>query len=169
MAGFLTNLCIWGATIFVDHFLDLVYVALMRDLTLDETLPAKTSFERFASNGGVTINSYQADNGQFADTGFQQAIKDANQTITFCAVGVHHQNGIVEQCIKELMLISCTLLLHAKRHWPDYITTMMCPFALKEASYRLNRLSLCSDGCNCEATFFGIDKYFINILTLHAF
>jgi hypothetical protein len=90
MAGFLTNLCIWGATIFVDHFSDLVYVALMRDLTLDETLLAKTSFERFASNGGVTINSYQAINGRFADAGFQQAIKDANQTITFCAVGAHH-------------------------------------------------------------------------------
>jgi hypothetical protein len=29
MAGFLTNLCIWGATVFVDHFSDYVYVALM--------------------------------------------------------------------------------------------------------------------------------------------
>ncbi len=63
MACFLTNLRIWGATIFVDLFSDLVYIALMRDLTLDKTLLAKTSFERFASNGGVTINSYQANNG----------------------------------------------------------------------------------------------------------
>jgi hypothetical protein len=58
MAGFLMNLCTWGATIFVDHFLDFVFVALMRDLTLDEALLAKTSFERNASDGGVTINSY---------------------------------------------------------------------------------------------------------------
>ncbi len=143
MAGFLTNLhMIWGATIFVNHFLDLVYVALMRDLTLDKTLLAKTSFKRFASDGGVTINSYRANNGRFADAGFQQAIKDANQTITFCAVGVHHQNGVVERRINELMLISRTLLLHSKHHWPDYITTMMWPFAFKEASYQLNRLSL---------------------------
>ena len=42
MAGFLTNLRIWGATIFVDHYSDYVFVALMRDLTLDETLLAKT-------------------------------------------------------------------------------------------------------------------------------
>jgi hypothetical protein len=28
MAGFLTNLRIWGATIFVDHFSDYVFVAL---------------------------------------------------------------------------------------------------------------------------------------------
>ncbi len=97
----------------------------MRDLSLDETLLAKTAFERHASKGGVTISSYQADNGRFADSGFQQAIKDAHQKITFCAVGAHHQHGIVEQRIKELTLISCTLLLHAKRHWPNYITTMM--------------------------------------------
>ncbi len=69
MAGLLTNLCIWGATIFVDHFSDYVYVALMRDLTLDETLLAKSSFERHASDEGITINSYQADNGCFADAG----------------------------------------------------------------------------------------------------
>jgi hypothetical protein len=97
MSGFLTNLQIWGATVFFAPFSDYVYVAFMRDLGLDETLLAKTAFERHASKGGVTIHSYQADNGRFADSGFQQAIKEASQTITFCAVGAHHQNGIVEQ------------------------------------------------------------------------
>jgi hypothetical protein len=37
MAGFLTNLRIWDATIFVDNFSDYLYVAAMHDLTLDET------------------------------------------------------------------------------------------------------------------------------------
>jgi hypothetical protein len=36
MAGFLTNLRIWAASIFVDHYSDYVYVALLRNLTLDE-------------------------------------------------------------------------------------------------------------------------------------
>jgi hypothetical protein len=48
---------------FVDHLLDYVYVALMHDLTLDETLLAKSSFERHANDGGVNVNSYQANNG----------------------------------------------------------------------------------------------------------
>jgi hypothetical protein len=69
---------------------------------------------------------------------FKKALKDANQKITYCAVGAHHQNGIVERRIKELTLISRTLLLHAKQHWPYYITTMLWPFALKEAAFRLN-------------------------------
>jgi hypothetical protein len=88
-------------------------VALMPDLTLDETLLAKSSFERHDNKGGVSIISYCADNGQFADAGFQQEIKDSNQKITYCAAGAHHQNGIVEQQIKEITLISRTLLLHA--------------------------------------------------------
>ncbi len=74
MAGFLTNLCIWGATVFVDHFSDYVFVALMQDLGLDKTLLAKSSFERHANEGGISINAYCADNGCFADAGFQKAI-----------------------------------------------------------------------------------------------
>ena len=139
----------------------------MQDLGLDETLLAKSAFERHANDGGVSITSYRADNSHFADAGFQKAITDANQSITFCAVGAHHQNSIIERRIKELTLISWTLLLHAKRHWPDYITTMMWPFALKEAAYCLNRLSLGSDGRSCEATFFNIDADLFDPATLH--
>jgi hypothetical protein len=51
------------------------------------------------------------------------------------------KESIIKWCIKELTLISWTLLLHAKQHWPDYITMMMWPFALKEAAYHLNQLS----------------------------
>jgi hypothetical protein len=77
MAGFLINLRIWGATIFADHYSDYIFVALMHDLTLDNTLLAKSSFKRHANKGGVSIIYYRADNGRFADTGFQQAIKTA--------------------------------------------------------------------------------------------
>jgi hypothetical protein len=68
------------------------------------------------------LSFHIADNGRFADSGFKQAVKDCNQKITYCAVGAHHQNGIVEKRMKELTLISWTLLLHAKRHWPYYGT-----------------------------------------------
>ena len=74
MAGFLTNQRIWSATIFVDLFSNYIFVALMRDCTLDDTLLAKSSFERHANEGGVSIISCCADNGCFVDAGFQQAI-----------------------------------------------------------------------------------------------
>ena len=50
MTEFLTKMHIWGATVFVDHVSDYVYVALMRNLTLDETLLAKTSCKRHSNN-----------------------------------------------------------------------------------------------------------------------
>ena len=169
MSGYLTNMRIWGATVFVDHVSDFVHVALMRDLSLDETLLAKTSFERLANDGGISIKSYRADNGRFADKGFHSAIKECNQTITFCGVGGHHQNGIVERKIKELTLIARTLLLHSIRHWPSHITTMMWPFALKEAAFRLNKLSVRKDGRSNEATFFKIDGDIFEQSMFHTF
>ncbi len=44
-------------------------MAIMCDLTLNETLLAKSSFERHANGGGVNANSYQVNNGWFADAG----------------------------------------------------------------------------------------------------
>ena len=41
MSGFLTIKRIWGTTTFVDHVIDYVYVHLMQDLTVDETLLSK--------------------------------------------------------------------------------------------------------------------------------
>ena len=91
---------IWGATVFVDHVSDYTHVALMRDLNLDKAILAKTSFERLENDVGVAIKAYIAHNGRFADKGFHDAVQDSNQTITLCAVGGHHQNGIVEINIK---------------------------------------------------------------------
>ena len=82
MAGFLNNSCIWVATIFDDHQSEYVFIHLMRDLTLDKMLPAKTSFERHAADGSITIKAYRADNGRFADNGFQDAVQESNQRIT---------------------------------------------------------------------------------------
>ena len=88
-------------------------------------------------------------------------MKDINQTITLCADGGHHQNGIVERKTKELTLIARTLLIHAIRLWPEYTTTMMWPFDLKEAAFRLNKLYIRTYGRINEATFFGIDSNII--------
>ena len=49
---------------------------------------------------------YHADNGRFAESSFRDAVDDSNQTITFCGVGAHHQNAIVERMIKSNITIS---------------------------------------------------------------
>jgi hypothetical protein len=114
ISGKLTGMQINGVTIFVDHHSNHVYIFLMRDLTLHETIFAKHSYKQFLSSIGVTSKAYHADNGQFADKGFCDDCTSCNQVTTFCGIGRHHQNGIAERKIKELTLGGQTLHLHTK-------------------------------------------------------
>ncbi len=114
-----------GARIIVDHYSDHVYAFLMCNLSLKETPLAKHAYERFLSSIGVTAKAYQADNGRFSDKGFKDDCTMSNQSITCCSVGGHHKNGIAERKIKDLTLGAQTLLLHAKRMLPEYISTIL--------------------------------------------
>ena len=90
MYGFLTNQRLWGATTFVDHVSDYVYVHLMRDLYLTETLLAKSAMEKVMAQAGRTVKHYHADNGRFSDNGFIDAVNGKDQKIKLCGVGAHH-------------------------------------------------------------------------------
>ncbi len=140
ISGKLTCLQINGATVIVDHYSDHVYIFLMHNLLLDDTLLAKHAYECFLSSIRVTAKAYHANNGRFADKCFKDDCATSNQSITFCGVGSHHQNGIAERKIKEITLGAQTLLLHAKRMLPEYILTILWPFSLKCGEDRLNNL-----------------------------
>ncbi len=169
MSGCLTNLRVMAARIFVDHFLDHVYVYLMKDLTLSETLLAKHAYERFLASLGVESKAYHADNGCFADKGFRDDCTSSNQAITFCGIGSHHQNGIAERKIKDITLGGQTLLLHAKRMSPEYISTILWPFAVKCYKDRLNNLVHRADRCTPYKTLASLDAAPINTSNFHTF
>ena len=144
--GKLTRARVWGATIFVDHATKWIKVHLMQSDTGDETLDAKESFEHACHTCGVTVKHYHADNGRFAESTFTNDCKEKGQKVTYCGVGAHHQNGVAENTIKHLTLTARTLLLHAQRHWPEYISTMLWPLALLAAADRINNLHVDLDG-----------------------
>ena len=48
MSGFITSCRIWGCTTFCDHVSDFVYVHLMQDFTVEETLIAVKAFEKIS-------------------------------------------------------------------------------------------------------------------------
>ena len=58
--------------------------------------------------------------------------------MTFFSVITHHQNSIAESHIKILTFGARTILLHARRHWPEAITTMLWPLALLAVAERHN-------------------------------
>ncbi len=157
ISGHLTWAWIWAATISIDHCSDLVHVHLMCDQTQDSTLDAKASFERMANLHNVQVQLYHSDNGQFAEKRFLEEVRHCNHEILFCAVGAHNQNGLIECKIKDLMLITQTLLLHTKRHWPEMITTMLWQQALKAAETHLNHLSMNANGKTLLSQFAQVD------------
>ena len=71
-----------------------------------------------------TIKHYHSDNNSFSDNGFIDAINNKYQKITFCGVGEHHQNGIVENKNKIMTTGSRRLLLHGIIMWPQMIDAM---------------------------------------------
>ena len=102
MSGFLTKQRLWGAITFVDHVSDFVYVHLMRELSLAETLLSKEAMEKLMAQAGRSIKHYHADNGRFAYNVFVDDVNIKSKKLTFCGVGVHHQNGIIENKNKVL-------------------------------------------------------------------
>ena len=167
--GILTWARVWAATVFVDYVTGYTHVSLMNDQSGDATLAAKHEFEHLAANRGVKIKHYNADNGKFAEKSFMLDIKRCMQRVTFCGVGSHHQNGISDNAIQQLTLISRTLLVHSQCYWPEYITTMLWPFALKAAQGRINQLNMNLDEKTPDTRFSGVAAHHIQLKDFHTF
>jgi hypothetical protein len=105
----------------------------MEKIATAETILAKQAFELFAKGYGVPILHYHCDNGRFADNAFVQHVADKHQTISYCGVNAHHQNGKAERRIRDVTEAARTSLLHATHRWPQAVSNVMWPQALKHA------------------------------------
>ena len=168
MSGFLTHERLWGATTFVDHVSDYVYVHLMKNFTIEETLSAKKAFEKIFSSAEHEVKSYRADNGRFADSKWQESCDRLGQELSFCGVGNHRQNGKIEAKNKQLTLSARTLLLHGMRLWPEMISTYFWPFAMKAAAEAHNKLAVDADGNTPESRLYGVTQHkYLPIQSFH--
>ena len=135
MRGKLTTARYHYATVFVDNFSDIDYVHLHQKNDAQSVIEGKLAFERFASTFVVTrIHHYHCDNGIFADTEFRAACKVTGQTIKFCGVNAHYQNGVAEKRIRDLRDSARSMLLLARHNRPGAITADLWGFALHYAS-----------------------------------
>jgi hypothetical protein len=113
---------------------------IQKTMNTSETIEAKESFERFARAHGITVTHYHADNGRFADNKFREAVALRHQTLSFCGVNAHFQNGVAERRIRELQDMARTMLIHANRRWPQAITANLWPYALRMANDAFNSM-----------------------------
>jgi hypothetical protein len=93
----------------------------MTKIDAESTVEAKLAFKRTSSSYGVTISHYHSDNGLFDTKAFKNPIAKAGQTLSFCGVNAHHQNGKAESRIKDVTTGGRTALLHAAHRWPKAI------------------------------------------------
>ena len=85
----------------------------MKTITSQETVEAKIAFESYAREHGVNIQHYHADNGRFADKEFVSHVTRSGQSISYCGVNAHWQNGRAEKRIRDLQDRVRVQLLHA--------------------------------------------------------
>jgi hypothetical protein len=133
------------ATVYIDHYSRQGFVYLQRTLSSAETLESKRAFERYSRQHGVRIQHYHADNGRFADNMFRNDVTEKGQTISYCGVNAHWQNGIAEKKIRDLTDQARTILLFSQNRWPGAITTHLWPYALRAANDSLNNSPRLSD------------------------
>ena len=82
-------------------------------ITSNETVQAKTAFERYSEERGVHILHYHADYGRFFNKGFIENCQSNNQCLTYCGINAHFQNGIAKKKIWDLQEATRTSLLFA--------------------------------------------------------
>ena len=121
-----------------------------------------------AATFGIRVKKIHTDNGIFAEEGFKSDVSDNNQTISYCRVGAHFQNGISEASIKQPTEKARTLLNHVKHLWPEVIQPCLWTFTLKQAKFNLINLRLGKSG-KSRTKFFSAMHNKINIRHYHTF
>eukprot|EP00957_Ditylum_brightwellii_P114574 8736312-Ditylum_brightwellii.AAC.2 len=110
--------------------------------TVKQTLAIKGAYERVLHEHGHKVKSYHGNNSRFDSSEFQASQKKAKQSISYCGVGSHDQNGITESMNKHLTHSARTSLLHTKCKWPSIITSALWPICIKATEEQHNRLDV---------------------------
>ena len=132
-------------TVFINHFSSFLFIYLQKCITSEEMVRAKIAFEAYSKFFAVCVLHYHADSGQFADNAFLKSVAASGQSISFCGVNAHFQNGRAEKCICDLQDLARTRLIHAKHHWPMAVEAYLWPYAVHYAN-AIHNLTRAAEG-----------------------
>ena len=96
IVGFLGSKKFHYTSFFVDDRSDYTFVHHQFSTSAEDTIKAKYTYEYDMRKYGKDVRHYHVDNGTHAVASCKKEISDSKQTLTFCGVGSHHQNGKAE-------------------------------------------------------------------------
>ena len=95
---------------------------------------AKHTFERSADQCGMKILHYHTDNGQFTDNAFIADCHLKQQSLSYCRVNAHFQNGIAEHHIQDLQEQTRTSMLYTMNKWKKMVLICLWPYAMRHTN-----------------------------------
>jgi len=109
-----------------------------------------------------------ADNGRFADNAFIKDAKEQRQSISYCVVNAHHQNGKVEQRIRDLQVQVRVMLIRAIHQWRGGAAPQLWPYAIRLVNEIINLTPKSKDGA-VPLSLFTKSNHPTTLETLHPF
>ena len=101
-------------------------------------IKAKIAFEKFAESCGISVSHYHPNNGRFVDNAFIMDAKEQGQSISYCRVNAHHQDGKVEKRIRDLQVQARVMIIHEMHQWNDAAAPQLWPYAVRLANEIIN-------------------------------
>jgi hypothetical protein len=123
--------------------------------------------EVYANTYGVSIKRYCTDKRRFLDNFWRQDVLEKRH-MTFSGFSTHHQNGRVEQLLRDLQDMSRSSLLHAHRNWPNAVNKHLWPYVIRYENKGINRLPFRGNDLTPLEMFRGV-KDIPNVREVHPF
>jgi len=72
--------------------------------------------------------------------------KEQRQSISYCGVNAHNQNGKMEKRIRDLQVQGRVMLIHSMHKWKDAVAPQLWPYAIGLANELINLTPRSKDG-----------------------
>ena len=79
-----------------------MYTHLQGGQNLIESIKSKAAYEQIAATFGIRVKNFYTDNRIFAEKRLKSDGSNNDETMSYCGVEAHFQNGIAEASIKQL-------------------------------------------------------------------
>ena len=129
-----------GGTLYYDSASTVMHCHHQVSTRVGDTIEGKHKVEEFYESIGYPIKAFRADNQIFNSEAFLDDCARSNQTMNFCGVGAHHQNGVAERVIQTVTKWARTIMIDAAIQWPDQADLSLWPMAMDHAVWMWNHL-----------------------------